>query len=319
MPPKKQKLTLTNLDEAMLRHMAYNVQVEHRPFSYLDFETFEVDGRNYSVSHGTCRNKFSKFIKMGLIQLEYNSKISFYTLKGYHFRKGCMMTRNVVGISSVIHVTGVIGVGMQDLFDYLQTVPPNQKSVHDIHYMFTVPDIYKAMSSSPKYNRLINSVSYDIILNPEIIDGLKIIAIIHRTDTVTVSVACSATPVPITEEGITNLSCALTRIEERLSVKLDNCGNSLPGGYEQIPIPDNRRWRVTMWHFGRDRNYEYKKDGYSLTWGYGREVLRIYTRLIQGQKVQRSDSQEYPNKTFAAAVKEKGTDCNGPRAISAGF
>ena len=80
MPPKKQKLTLTNLDEAMLRHMAYNVQVEHRPFSYLDFETFEVDGRNYSVSHGTCRNKFSKFIKMGLIQLEYNSKISHSTL-----------------------------------------------------------------------------------------------------------------------------------------------------------------------------------------------------------------------------------------------
>ena len=161
--------------------MAYNVQVEHRPFSYLDFETFEVDGRNYSVSHGTCRNKFSKFIKMGLIQLEYNSKISFYTLKGYHFRKGCMMTRNIVGISSVIPVTGVIGIGMQDLFDYLQTVPSNQKSVHDIHFKFKVLDIYRIFSSNPNYNRLIKPVSYDIILNPEIIDGLKITPIIHRT------------------------------------------------------------------------------------------------------------------------------------------
>ena len=77
MPPKKQKLTLTNLDEAMLRHMAYNVamlrhmaynvQVEYRPFSYLDFESFEVDGHYYAVPHGTCRNEFSKFVKMGLM------------------------------------------------------------------------------------------------------------------------------------------------------------------------------------------------------------------------------------------------------------
>ena len=60
-----------------------------------------------------------------------------------------------------------------------------------------------------------------------------------------------------------------------------------------------------MWHFGRDRKYEYKKDGYSLTWGYGREVLRIYTKSIKGQHVQRNDRQEYPNKPFADAVKEK--------------
>ena len=55
------------------------------------------------------------------------------------------MTRNVVGISSVIPVTGVIGIGMQDLFDYLQTIPSNQKSVHDIHSSLHVLDIYKAI------------------------------------------------------------------------------------------------------------------------------------------------------------------------------
>ena len=83
------------------------------------------------------------------------------------------MTRNVW--ASLLSFMSLVssGIGMQDLFDYLQTVPPNQKSVHDIHYMFTVPDIYKECHSSPKYNRLINPVSYDIILSPEIFDGLK--------------------------------------------------------------------------------------------------------------------------------------------------
>ena len=296
---------LTETDRAMAKHMVYINRIECRPFSYKDFQIFDVDGRYYCVPHGTCRNKFSQFVKNGIIEIEYKSNVTFYKLKGFHFGNRSLMTPNHMGISSVIPVTGVIGIGMQDLFDYLHTVPIDQPSVHDIHFKFKVTGIYKIFSSNSKYSKLIKPVSYDIILSSEIIDGLKITPIIHRTDTVTVSVACSATPIPITEEGITNLSCALTRAEERLSVKLNECGNSLTGGYERILITDNRRWIVTMWHFGRDRKYEYKKDGYSLTWGYGREVLRIYTKSIKGQHVQRNDRQEYPNKPFADAVKEK--------------
>ena len=85
---------------------------------------------------------------------------------------------------------------------------------------------------------------------------------------------------------------------------LDECGNSLPGGYERIPIPDNRSWIVTMWHFGRDRKFQYKNNAYSLTWGYGREVLRIYTKSIHGIQVERIERQEYPNKPLIDALKE---------------
>ena len=166
------------------------------------------------------------------------------------------------------------------------------------------------MSSSAKYSRQIKPVSYDIILSPEIIDGLKITPIVHRTDTVTLGVACSATPVPISEEGITRLSCALTRVEERLSFKLDECRDNLAEGFERNSIPDNLRWMVTMWHFGRDKKYEYTKNGYSLTWGYGREVLRIYTKSLDGQHIERMDRQEYPIKSFADAVHEKQSDCD---------
>jgi len=303
MPPKELKQNLTETEAAMKRQMERIVRCEYRPFSYLDFESFEVDGQYYAVPHGTCRNVFSRFVKWGIIELDYNSKVSYYTLKGHRFAKN-LMTRNHMGISSVIPVTGVIGIEMDKLFGYLRTVPLDQSSVHDIHLKFTVLDIYKIMSSSPMYNRLIKPVSYDIVLSPELVDGLKITPIIHRTDTVTVSVACSATPVPINEEGILQLSCALTRIEERLSYKLDECGNSRAGGYERIPIPDNRRWTVTMWHFGNDRKFEFCQKGYSLTWGYGREVLRIYTKSIKNQQVERKDCQEYPNKPILAALNE---------------
>jgi hypothetical protein len=200
-----------------------------------------------------------------------------------------------------------MGNEMQDLLNYLKSIPVEEAYVHDIHYKFSVPDIHKIMSTSSRYNRLINSVSKDIILPPDIIDGLKIQTIIHRTDTVTISVASSNFPIPINEVGLLRSSIALTRVEERLSARLDECGNHLEGGYERIPIPDNRRWTITMWHFGKDGKFEYK-NGFALTWGYGRELLRIYTKSINGKKQLRKEKQEYPNKSHEEAFKQKLND-----------
>lgn len=303
---------MSKLDDAILEYMHYIVNVEYRPFSYRDFENFQVNGQWYHISHGSCRNKFSQLVKAGIIELEYNSKVAYYTLIGHHFGNNNMMTRNVMGLSSVTPVTPVTPVtnntnypSMIDLFNYICTIPHDEAGVHDVHYKFIVPDIYKVMSLSDKYKKLTNSVSKDIILPSDLIDGLKIQTIIHRTDTVTASIACSSTPITINEAGVLRASLALTRAEERLSMKLDECGRTLPGGYEKIPIPDNRTWTVTMWHFGKDGRYEYCKKGYSLTWGYGREVLRIYPKSLEGQQSDRVDLQEYPNKSFAEAIFEK--------------
>ena len=292
---------LTDLQKVMVRHMEYIVLVESRPFSYMDFEKFEVDGKVYSVAHGTCRNTFSFLVKIGIIEFEYNSKLSYYTLKGVHF--GNSVTRNHMGLPSVTNVTGTMGIEMQELLKYLKTIPVEEASVHDLHYKFVVPDIYQIMSTSTTYSKLINARSKDIILPPDIIDGLKIQCIIHRTDTVTVSVACSNFPIQLNPDGLLRASVALTRVEERLSAKLDECGNQLEGGYERIPIPDNRRWTVTMWHFGKDGKFEYK-NGSALTWGYGREVLRSYSKTINGKKARRNEKQEYPNKS-QDAFREK--------------
>ncbi len=102
----------------------------------------------------------------------------------------------------------------------------------------------------------------------------------------------------------------MTRIEERLARKLDEFGALLEGGYETIPIPDNRRWQVTLWHFGKDKfANEYPAKGYALTWGHGREVLRTYIKTLNDKKIKRKERQEYPNKSLQDALDDK-RNCN---------
>src|SRR5262249_8883315 len=78
---------MTILDDAMRKHIGYIVCTERRPFSFIDFLTFEVDQKHYKMSHGTFRNKISAMLKAGEIELAYYSKQAFYTLNGVNFLK----------------------------------------------------------------------------------------------------------------------------------------------------------------------------------------------------------------------------------------
>lgn len=53
----------TKLDYAMNVHINRLVRVKRRPFCFRDFLDFEIDGKHYSMAHGTFRNKISKLIK----------------------------------------------------------------------------------------------------------------------------------------------------------------------------------------------------------------------------------------------------------------
>ena len=75
----------SKLDDAIENHMNYIVHTEYRPFCYYDFLSFEVDGKKYRMTHGTFRNKVSRLIKAGKVELEYYSRLAFYTIKGVHF------------------------------------------------------------------------------------------------------------------------------------------------------------------------------------------------------------------------------------------
>jgi len=125
--------------------------------------------------------------------------------------------------------------------------------LHDIHTSFQVPDIWTILSESKRFK--INERNKGIILPHFNIDGLKITANIHHTDTVTVTGACSKNPISTKIDdvnGVIRLAAALARTQERIQRIADESGNSLPGGYENILIPNSDTWMVTMWHFGVD-------------------------------------------------------------------
>jgi len=55
--------------------------IKKKPFYYLDFLDFEVDGKRYKSTHETFRNNISKFIRNDIIQLVYYSLKNFIAPK----------------------------------------------------------------------------------------------------------------------------------------------------------------------------------------------------------------------------------------------
>jgi hypothetical protein len=308
---------VSQLDEAMLNHMRHVVLIECRPPCYRDFQSFEYNGKTYGMTHGTYRNKIWKFKNEGKLETEYNAGTAFHTLKDVHFgkrRKEGMMTPMMTPNHMVVSpVTGVTNkeddeISKTAIYKAIQELPPEQKSVHDIHLTYTVPDIYTILTTSPPSSTYIpKPVSLDIhlpVLNTA--DSLRIQNIVHRTDTVHVIVGCSNTPVRFDAEGIARLSSGLTRAEERTSRIVDECGKSMPGGYEQLPIPHHMTWKVVMWHFGTD-SIEKAEEKFCVTWRVAQKVLaRHYTKSVKSKyAVVRREIQETPGTSLRNALNEK--------------
>lgn len=297
--------------------MRYLAITEGRPFSYRDFQSFEFNGKTYGMSHSTYRNKIWRFKKARIVKTEYNAAIAFHTLKGVHFgskkRKKTMtpaMTPNHMVVSPVTGVTNKEDdeISKTAIYKAIQELPPEQKSVHDIHLTYTVPDIYTILTTSPSSTYRPKPVSMDIhlpVLNT--VDGLRIQTIVHRTDTVHVIVGCSNTPVRFDTEGIARLSSGLTRTEERTSRIVDECGKNMPGGYEQLIIPHHMTWKVVMWHFGTD-SIEKAEEKFCVTWRVAQKVLaRHHTKSVKPKKyaVVRREIQETPRTSLRNALNEK--------------
>jgi hypothetical protein len=196
------------LDYAMKMHIQRLVRVEKRPFCFRDFLDFEVDGKKYSMTHGTYRNKISQYVKNGYAQLEYYSGPAFYSLAGVNFtksrRKG--MTDNHTVVPSLSSVSSV---------SFIDNLPTDIHALHDIRFRFRVDNIWTTIANShPELEP--NAKSKDISLEPLHTHDLTIKTTIHHTDTVSVMVACSQTPVAADLKGLVRLSNALTRVEERL-------------------------------------------------------------------------------------------------------
>jgi hypothetical protein len=287
--------------DTLLKRIKYLNEVEFRPASYKDFKELGVDGKQCKLEYGTLRNKISALKKKGEIERYYNSRASFFVLKGVKFGK----QRTLQALSKY---------SISQLSEAIQQLPETDKGVHDIHTSFQVPDIWIAVSESKRFK--VNEHNKGIILPYFSIDGLKITANIHHTDTVTVTVACSKTPVTTKIDdanGIIRLASALARTQERIQRVVDECGQSLPGGYESIPIPDSSNWVITMWHFGVD-SPSYREEKICMTWKDAQGVLlREYNKKMESKL--RKERQENPKISLAEAIKKLNTEINRPKGM----
>jgi hypothetical protein len=312
----------------MVKHIYHIVRDEQRPFSYLDFIRFEVDGQEYRMAHGTFRNNISRLMKEGLVEVSYRSNITFYSLRGVKFDKAnrMAMTGNHTGVPIISSTsTSPSQVSSNPLYRIVRDLPLDKNSVHDIRLRFVSPRIYAITSSLISKNALgsdctVNSKSKDIILPAWQIKGLLIKATIHRTDTVSVAIGCSLNPIALDINGIIRLTNALSVVEERLSrideearrfkgfsLIWDSDSSSGAGCRDANIIPAHSEWTITMWHFGADASVEYSGEKFSITWQTAEDTLvRAYSKVMNDNKIRiRLERQECPKVTIANVIEQK--------------
>ena len=276
------------------------VSNEHRPVSFLDFlPSFEIEGKEYYVKHGTLRNILSSLRRKHQIQIDYKTKQTFYTLPGTTFGRSRMMTPYHTGVPSSSSSSADNG----SIYTLIQNLPLGRNALHDIHLRFKVKDIWPALSMSFK----IDSVSKDVRLPEWEIRDLSVKTTVHRTDTVSVVVGGSYHPIAVDFNGIIRLSNAMTSVEERLSNSIQESSTSTGKQDDTRLVPDHMGWIVTMWHFGVDGLTEYAGEKFSCTWEVGQNALiRAYTKDFRNGKTHvRLERQEYPRKSLACAIEEK--------------
>jgi hypothetical protein len=282
----------------MREHMNYIVLSEHRPFSFRDFLLFEVDGKEYRMTAGSFRNKISRLRKSGLVELAYNSRMAFYTLKGHRFGKP--MTPNHMGV----------GPNKSDpIVSLIQSLPMDRNALHNIRLRFESKGLWEFMSTYHS-GLPINHISKDILIPTYNIDDLLVRVTVHRTDTVSVLVACPLAPVAADVSGVIRLTSAFARVEERLAALLTGGATASAARVWYncpIRIPNHNAWIVIMWHFGADSLTEYAGEKFEVTWETGQHaLLRAYTKVMKDGKDRiRVERQEYPSITFSQAIEEK--------------
>ena len=91
----------------MKKRINHLVLVEKKPICYLDCLDFEVDGQHFTMTHGTFRNKISKLVREGFVELQYRSGPAFYSLPGHNFTKRKIMTQDRKVVASMSSMSSV--------------------------------------------------------------------------------------------------------------------------------------------------------------------------------------------------------------------
>ncbi len=272
---------------------------EGRPCCFLDFISFEVNGKSYSLKHGTIRNYFSFLCKNGKIKRGTYSGVRFYTLPGYE-SKG-KMTGPRVG-----DLFGNSPVAQTPIYKWLKNRPATQQAVHNIRILFEREGIWNIFSRA--YPNQINPDNCEIRM-PTItyFSRTDVTVVIYRTDSVVMEIGCSSRPLIFNVKDLMLFFDTLARCELYIASVIhkysDTDVNCLEN-QEHKCIPPYNTWMAVSWHFGIDLHDEYSKEEFHVPLQDAiPDLYRIYTkRLFDGSKVIRIERQERPNQEVADAL-----------------
>ncbi|MGH9982501.1 MAG: hypothetical protein ACRD8W_00920 [Nitrososphaeraceae archaeon] len=274
------------------------VVLEERPFSFIDFKSFIVDGVRYKLKHGVIRNYLSKLTRSGEIEFAYNSGVAFYTLPGKTFTK-YVTPNHMEGPSSLIHQ---LPFRNTPIYKWLKNRRFDKQALHDIRLTFEANGIWTMFHTT--HPNLVNDNNKDIHLpSLTFFEYLDIGITLHHSDTVSISIGCSYRPIALDIPDILQLIEALTRIEMHLMNAVNVHSLNTP----RVLVPRFTTWIVKMWHFGIDTLDEYDKEEFHVTFEEGiSDIFRIYAKRMKNKRlIVRAEHQEYPNERLILALVKK--------------
>lgn len=276
-------------DEVLLENMAFIVFNQRRPFSFRDFLNFDVGGVKYQLSHGTIRNRFMLLAKKGCIEFAYRTTQSYYTLPGQIF---------VRKVTASPH-SGGPRHPRTEIHKLLEELPFDLLAIHDIRLIFSMNDAYVVLSNSNKYEILAGNRAIKFAAWYSRDSKIGVSVHVHRTDTVQVLLACSASPISCSAFDLMRLNTELVRVEERLGFAIDR------ERFPDVEIPEWTSWLCVQYHIGRDSIASYGGKRFEMTWKDLFGVLsRVYAKKILGKTLIRVEKIKNDRKTVFDLVND---------------
>ncbi len=205
-----------NARDKILTRIHDIIYKEKRPFSFKDFIASEDGSNEGKYAHGTVRNVFSQLKKEGLIELVCRSPQAFYTLTGVKFEKG--MTPNYRGVA--IKNTQYI------MHRFFKANKMDKPAIHDIRLLFKVKGIRNILlcnNNGSMIDKIDEKYNKDIRLKDIVHDDIVIKTTVHKTENISVIIACSDNPIEIEDPvALSKLTGGLTRVEERLQQEINH-------------------------------------------------------------------------------------------------
>ena len=269
----------------------------------------------------TFRNKISLLCKQGKVDVEYYSPQAFYALSGIKFSKPLDHHTGVKDpVLSLLRQQqqqqeqqqqqyNIRRIINHPIYKLIQNLPFDSNALHDIRLRFRVGGIWLLFSTFSENYQRSNPVSKDILFKVFKIDQLIIRVTIHRTDTISLMIGCSSSPVAVDIDGILRLTNALRTVRESLLKVIVDSGQVLQNS--KLIIPCIMSWLVTLWHFGADASITYTGEKFFASWQVGQNaLLAVYSKEWKrkgkhSERRIRIELQESPKKPLLEALRRQ--------------